>query len=78
MTNPSPKAQVANTFLSLFGEEHEVFVRGERLVAGGLYITEINVDGDIVARASHQSWRKSYMILRNKVEKLYVDGLSLV
>jgi len=78
MIKVNPKAQVANTFFDLFGSDHEVEVRGSRQRARGLYLTEINVDGNVVARASHQDWRKSYKMLRTEVEKLYVDGLALV
>lgn len=78
MINANPKEQVENIFHELFGFDHDLEVRGRRICPRGLYLTEICVDGDVIASTSHQDWRKSYNLLKVAVEKLYVDGLALV
>lgn len=78
MINSSPKTQVANKFNELFGEEIPFEVVGQRAARGRCYLTQVVVDGAVVATAEHSDWRKSYKMLLIEVEKLYADGLSLV
>lgn len=88
---PNPKAQVEIKFRELFGGEHRVEVRGKRVTAeeakrsgvkclsrDGTYASELIVDGESIAQASHSDWRKSYKLLKAEVEKLYADGTALV
>lgn len=80
---PNPKAQVQLKFAELFGSEHSVEVRGSRIGRDGRpcsdqYLTQVVVDGNLVAYASHKNWRESYKMLLIEVEKLYADGLALV
>lgn len=89
MFKPNPKAQVTLKFRELFGRDHKPEVRGSRMTPAecklhgvhcgtrdGIYYTELFVDGEQVARASHRDWRKAYKLLALEVEKLYADGTA--
>lgn len=87
MFKPNPKAQVTLKFNELFGKEYKPVVRGERLTDAvcktrgyprDTYVTELLVEGAVVATARSLDWRKAYKLLKIEVEKLYADGLSLV
>ena len=44
----------------------------------GMYVTELFVDGQLVAKSNHRDWRKAYKGLVLEVEKLFADGVALV
>lgn len=90
MFKPNPKAQVELKFRELFGRDHKPTVTGSRLSTAearrrgmrcttrdGLYVTELFVDGTLLATAAHADWRKSYKTLKLEVEKLFADGMTV-
>jgi hypothetical protein len=82
-SKPSPKSQVALKFAELFGEHHDVVVRGVRVTRqNGIPVkdcmTQLIVGGEMVAWASAADWRKSYRLLEINIENLYKTGLALV
>lgn len=85
MFKPNPKAQVSLTFDKLFGRGVSHSVTGARLTplqckAHGYprdtYLTELFVDGQLVATARNHDWRRAYKLLKAEVEKLYADGAT--
>jgi len=91
MFKPNPKKQVEITFLKLFGRGHKVSITGSRITPAqceahglmarsrdGLYLTELAVDGEVVAHAADRDWRASYKKLSIAVENLYAAGTAMV
>jgi hypothetical protein len=90
MFKADPKKQVVLKFQELFGRDVKPLVSGGRLTpdecrrAGlrcltrdGLYLTEVSVEGETVASATHSEWRKSYKLLLLELEKAYTEGTSM-
>ena len=77
MFKPDPKKQVALKFTELFGRDIKATVTGGRK-ADGSYLTEVTVDGTVVATAQHRDWRKAYALLKAEVENLFSEGTSLI
>lgn len=91
MFKPNPKAQVELKFRELFGRDFKTKVLGHRVSQvdckrigipcgsrDGMYVTELFVDGQLVAKSNHRDWRKAYKGLVLEVEKLFADGVALV
>lgn len=77
------RAQIISTFTELFGEGHDVQVNGAPVILrDGIlveeYVSQVVVDGDVVAEAFASNWRQSHRLLKFQVEKLYIDGHALV
>lgn len=88
---PNPKEQVKLKFEELFGKDYQPTIVGRRLtmadfrkskshctLSSGLYLTEVILDGHVIASAVDRDWRGSYRTLAREVEKLFADGVALV
>ena len=69
----SPKAKIVD-LMQLAHPGAAIEVRGTRIKGrfGGDYLTEVSVDGRVLARARHRNWRKSYKMLEIEASKATV------
>lgn len=87
MFKPNPKKQVELKFVELFGRGHKLEVHGARMTPeecrrhgyrcttrDGLYVSELFVDGELLATAMDRDWRLSYKKLKFEVEKIFADA----
>ena len=72
MFGPNPKSQVNAVLIDLFGKKHGMKVTGSRV--SKQFISELIIGDRVLATAAHSDWRKSYKMLKIKVENIFVEG----
>jgi hypothetical protein len=73
MKSYSPKGRVAN-IAGIIYPEAQIEVRGSRVSGNNShnYVTEVVVNGTILAAGSHRDWRKAYKSLEIEFSKRWV------
>ena len=73
MKNVGSKSKVQNLARLLCGDR-PVEVRGTRIrgKGGDEFLSEVAVDGRVVARARHRNWKMSYKILTVELSKAFI------